>query len=289
MQYTLGLDIGTNSIGWAILELDAEGNPAKIEKLGSRIFSDGRNPKDQTTLAAKRRQKRHERRRRDRFKQRKKLVLNQLVKMGLFPINPLEQQELKSLDVLTFRAKAASDKISAHELGRVLCYLNLRRGFKSNRKGGSEEDKSNKISERIKKLQDGLKEKNFDTVGQYLNDRYKKGLSTKATIENDFHLLRGLIETEFDIIVKTQQKHHKNITDKDWATLRGKMFHQRPLKPVETGACSIYGQDGVSFRTYKYMPSFEYYRFLTELFNLSYQDVDFKSNSLSIEQIFKVF
>ncbi|AGH95128.1 type II CRISPR RNA-guided endonuclease Cas9 [Pseudobdellovibrio exovorus] len=286
MKYTLGLDVGTNSIGWAVLELNTNGEPQRIEKLGSRIFTDGRHPKDGTTLASKRRQKRHERRRRDRLHQRKKLVLNQLVSMGLFPQSEQEQQDLKSLDVLTLRANGVSKQLSAYELGRVFYYLNLKRGFKSNRKGGSEEDKANKISERIKKLQEQLKENDFKTVGQYLHDRYIKGLSTKATIENDFHLLRQLIEDEFDFIVETQSKFFPEISDEQWNTLRNRMFHQRPLKPVETGTCSLFEDKK---RTYKYMPSFEEYRFLTELFNLSYQDENFHSHSLSSEQIFKVF
>lgn len=287
MKYTLGLDVGTNSLGWAILKLNKDGAPEEIEKLGSRIFSDGRNPKDQTTLASSRRQKRHERRRRDRFLQRKKLVLNQLIKMGLFPKIEEEQQELKNLDVLTLRAKAASEKISAYELGRVLYYLNLRRGFKSNRKqAGSDEDKKNKISERIQKLQNELTSKNFKTVGQYLHDRYKSGLSTKATIENEFHLLRDLIENEYDTIVAQQKTYHKDITNADWDNLRGKIFHQRPLKPVETGSCSLYPEE---FRTFKFLPSFEYYRFFTELFNLSYQDPNFNTHNLTLDQIFQAF
>ncbi len=46
MAWRLGLDIGTNSIGWAVLGLDGDKKPFEIIKTGSRIFSDGRNPKD---------------------------------------------------------------------------------------------------------------------------------------------------------------------------------------------------------------------------------------------------
>lgn len=285
-KYTLGLDVGTNSIGWAILAIDQNGEPFRIERLGSRIFTDGRNPKDKTTLAAQRRQKRQERRRRDRLKQRKKLVLNQLVEMGLFPKLKEERLALKTLNVLSLRARAASEEVTGSELGRVFFHLNLKRGFLSNRKGGSEDDQKNKITERIEKLKLDLEKNNFKTVGQYLYHRCRQGLSTKATIENDFHLVRGLIESEFDIIVEAQKKYHKLITEAQWAELRNKIFHQRPLKLVETGPCSIYPD---KTRTYRYMPSFEEYRFLTELFNLSYQDNDFRIQFLSEEQIFSAF
>lgn len=38
MKKILGLDLGTNSIGWAIISTDEEGNPSKIEGMGSRII-----------------------------------------------------------------------------------------------------------------------------------------------------------------------------------------------------------------------------------------------------------
>ena len=43
--YRLGLDLGTNSIGWAVLQLGSEGDPEKILASGVRIFTDGRDPK----------------------------------------------------------------------------------------------------------------------------------------------------------------------------------------------------------------------------------------------------
>lgn len=38
MKNILGLDLGTNSIGWALIQTDDEGNPQSIVKLGSRII-----------------------------------------------------------------------------------------------------------------------------------------------------------------------------------------------------------------------------------------------------------
>lgn len=289
MKYILGLDIGTNSIGWAAVTVNKNNEAEKIIKMGSRIFTDSRNPKDQTTLASHRRQKRHERRRRDRLAQRKKTILNQLIKMGLFPKNKDEQQELKKLDVLTLRSKAASQQLKPYELGRVFYHLSLKRGFQSNRKGLSEEDAKNKISERIENLKSQLESNKFKTVGQFLNSRYQQELSTKAVVENDFHILRDLIKNEFDIIVGVQKKFFKNIDEKDWNDLRVRIFHQRPLRPVETGPCAIFGSDKKSFRTYKFMPSFEEFRFLNELFNLRYMDSNYKTLGLSQEEIKLLF
>ena len=41
-RYRLGLDLGTNSIGWAAVNLDDRGNPCGVLGLGARIFPDGR-------------------------------------------------------------------------------------------------------------------------------------------------------------------------------------------------------------------------------------------------------
>ncbi|MDR1918849.1 MAG: type II CRISPR RNA-guided endonuclease Cas9, partial [Tannerellaceae bacterium] len=38
MKRVLGLDLGTNSIGWALVDTDENGNPVSIYKLGSRII-----------------------------------------------------------------------------------------------------------------------------------------------------------------------------------------------------------------------------------------------------------
>ena len=48
----LGLDLGTNSIGWCLLDLDSHGDPASIFRTGVRIFNDGRDPKSLGSLKA---------------------------------------------------------------------------------------------------------------------------------------------------------------------------------------------------------------------------------------------
>ena len=41
MKKILGLDLGTNSIGWAVLGTDENGTPVHIEGVGSRIIPMG--------------------------------------------------------------------------------------------------------------------------------------------------------------------------------------------------------------------------------------------------------
>ena len=47
VKYRLGLDMGTNSIGWAAVKLDTDDKPCGILDMGVRIFPDGRNPNGQ--------------------------------------------------------------------------------------------------------------------------------------------------------------------------------------------------------------------------------------------------
>ncbi len=151
-NYRLGLDVGTNSLGWSVLLLDKDGAPNKIEVAGVRIFADGRDEKSKATLAATRRTARSARRRRDRFKQRQKFLLDVLAKSGLFPDDEQARKDLQKKNPLELRARALSEKLSLHEVGRALFHLNQRRGFQSNRKDRSEETTSGKVSKSIRML-----------------------------------------------------------------------------------------------------------------------------------------
>ena len=152
LTWRLGLDIGTNSIGWSVIELDSNGHPCRLENAGSRIFSDGRDNKSKATLKADRREARSARRRRDRFKQRQRFLLNELQKAGLFPSDKSEQGELQKLDPIQLRAKALTEKLAPYEIGRALFHLNQRRGFKSNRKDRGDSVSSGKVSNSARNL-----------------------------------------------------------------------------------------------------------------------------------------
>lgn len=281
----LALDVGTNSIGWALFQLDKNNQPASILKCGSRIFSDGRNPKDKTSLAVSRRLARQMRRQRDRKLQRKYRVINQLIRMSLFPKNQTEQNSLKDLDVLALRASAidSKTKLSSFELGRVLLHLSKQRGFKSSRKEAAN-TKDTKLTEPMENVKKILSENQAKSYGDFLYQRYLKGLTTVATIQNGFYPSRDIIEKEYDDIILAQSKNHPHLNSEDWAKLRSYIFHQRPLKPVEVGRCGLYEDKK---RTFQYMPSFEYYRLLQNLHNLRWRDSNFKEYGLDPEYIYK--
>ena len=51
LNWRLGLDLGTNSIGWSVFSLDKDNEVLELVDLGVRIFSDGRDSKTNEPLA----------------------------------------------------------------------------------------------------------------------------------------------------------------------------------------------------------------------------------------------
>lgn len=134
-----GFDLGTNSIGWAVMEEDAAGNSQKLVDIGSRIFLKAVEDKVPTPKNLKRRMARLARRVLQRRARRRSRLQNYLISLGLLPeiVRDISQREavLNSLgDPYALRAKALDEHLSSHELGRVLSHLGMRRGFQSNRK-----------------------------------------------------------------------------------------------------------------------------------------------------------
>ena len=91
LNYRLGLDVGTNSLGWAVYEVEedpdklGEWEPILLADSGVRIFSDGRDDKTSVPLKQRRREKRQARRQRARYVQRRNKLRRVLCEHGLFP------------------------------------------------------------------------------------------------------------------------------------------------------------------------------------------------------------
>ena len=153
MKYwRLGLDIGSNSIGWAVLELaQTEGQtslaPCKLVDMGVRIFLDGREPagKDAKTglpkigesLAVERRNARGMRRNRDRRLKRIRQFAEKLVEFGLVAAKGVAGREkyktgsldmkkkcsIYNIDPYAARSNAAQKIVGKDELARALFHL----------------------------------------------------------------------------------------------------------------------------------------------------------------------
>ena len=264
--YRLGLDVGTNSIGWAAIELGAGGEPRGVLDMGVRVFADGRDTQSAASGAAERRTARGERRRRRRYVDRRRRLQNALAELGLAPSDKSERALLESLDPYDLRARALDEPLSPSELGRALFHLNRRRGFKSNRKaddGGDEAEKS-KMRERMSNLGESLRASGARTLGEYLAPRRRVGETVLARPDEEFYPDRAMLESEFDAIRDAQTSSH-NLSADDWARLRDLIFHRRPLKPADPGLCRF--EEGEK-RAPRALPSFQEFRILQDVNNL---------------------
>ena len=288
-RYRLGLDVGTNSLGWAAIRLDGFGEPTNVLDAGVRILSPneeaGRDPQRGTSKAVDRRAARSMRRNRDRRLRRKGDLMAALVRHGLMPEDPAARKALEDLDPYRLRAKGLDEALTPHELGRAIFHLAQRRGFKSNRKTEKpKEDDSGKIKSAISSLQAAMAESGARTVGEYLWRLHRKGRSVRARLEGqgakatyNLYLARELIEAEFDALWTAQARFNPALSDAardeigGTAALRRQhpkdviVFRQRPLRPVSPGKCSLIPEDE---RAPKALPIAQRFRILKELANL---------------------
>ncbi|MGQ0661758.1 type II CRISPR RNA-guided endonuclease Cas9 [Sphingosinicella sp.] len=242
----LGLDIGTNSIGWCLTE-----DESRIVDIGVRIFSDGREPPKSGSvgapLAEKRRLARGARRRRDRYLGRRSAFLSALVEHKLMPADADDAKLVAERDPYALRVRALDERLHPYEIGRALFHLNQRRGFKSNRKADrkAKDNEDGKIAEGARALDQAMAESGADTLGQFLSQRLAKGEAARVRMggENqdyDFYPQRRHVEYEFERIWEVQARHHPALmTDTARAALRRILFFQRPLKEQEVGVCTF--------------------------------------------------
>ncbi len=134
----LGLDLGSNSIGWALMN-EEHGEVNQIIDLGSRIFNKAVEEKTPTPKNQKRRDMRLGRRVVQRRARRKQKMINYLVSLHLLPTeltNNFAQEGLLNTlgDPYTLRVKGLDEELTPHELGRILLHFVARRGFLSSKK-----------------------------------------------------------------------------------------------------------------------------------------------------------
>lgn len=263
MANVLGLDLGTNSLGWALVALDKDKNPVRLVDGGVRIFPDGRNPKDKSSNARQRRDKRGPRRNRDRRVQRRRNLLRRLAELDLLPESVDERDQLLSQDPYRLRAEALDRPLTPWELGRALWHLSQGRGFQSNRKTDKVEDKG-ALKADISSLRRRIEQSGSRTLGEYLWRRQKQKKTVRARLGNGLYRDRAMVRAEFDAIRAKQQAHHA-LADKDWDELAELIFFQRKLKSPEVGPCTLIPSER---RAMKASPLFQRYRILETLVNL---------------------
>lgn len=270
----LGIDLGSNSIGWAIV--DKANN--QIVNTGVRIFPEGvenyGQGEKEKSHNAQRRENRGKRKQFFRKKLRKKLLLRLLADSGMAPVSKetVNSGDLKLLTSMPemrdwfmmnpyeLRSQAVKGKISLPELGRVFYHLSQRRGFQSNSRYASDEssvlyDEIGKNEEKTGKAGIVATEKamNGRSLGETLYDLYPQN-SVPYNFSNERirnrYTKRSMYIDEFNRIWYKQSESHKGLTDglkQKFGAIdtdsekNGVLFYQRKLRSQKKliGKCTF--------------------------------------------------
>ena len=214
MKKILGLDLGTNSIGWAVVnEAEKADEQSSIVKLGVRVnpltvdeltnFEKGKS----ITTNADRTLKRSMRRNLQRYKLRREHLIEILKANGFISDDTIlsETGNRSTFETYRLRAKAASDEISLEEFARVLLMINKKRGYKSSRRAKNTEEGQ---------LIDGMEiaQRLYDenlTPGQLSLELLKNGKKYLP----DFY--RSDLQAEFDKVWKAQRQFYSELLTND--------------------------------------------------------------------------
>jgi len=297
MRYRLGLALGTNSIGWAMIRLDASDTPCAVIRSGVRIFSDGRNPKSGVSLAVERRLARSVRRRRDRLLKRKARMMRMLIDYGFFPSDPNERKRLEQTNPYELRAKGLDHLLTPAEFARAVFHINQRRGFKSNRitDNKDKEATGSALKDAIKGVRSELEGGGARTVGEFLYQRMVRGEPVRARYREtraqhdegktriiksyDLYIDRAMVEAEFDALWASQKRFNvQQYTDKAYTDIKDTLLFQRPLKPVKPGRCTLLPDEE---RAPLALPSVQRFRMLQEVNNLRVTSADLTDRPLT--------
>jgi len=234
-NYVLGLDLGSNSVGWAMITKEGKTLNNNLPILsGVRVFPEGLdqlNQKKEKPRGQDRRMARGQRRTRQRRSSRRERLATTLQNAGMLPKDGDELSALLAVDPYPLRAKGLDESLSMHEFGRVLYHLCQRRGFQSNRKQEkSKED--GKVAKETAELQDLIDTAGCRTLGEYLaklDDAFRHNSLESNRIRNRY-TLRAMYKNEFAMLWDAQATFHPDTLTDD---LRDKVHHaiffQRPI------------------------------------------------------------
>ncbi len=300
----LGLDLGSNSIGWALLEADKHDKPTGLIDLGCRIFQRAVEDKNPTPKNIHRRKCRLARRVIQRRTRRKQKMLRYLIRLNLLPESlkqdPQPEIMLNKLgDPYQLRAKALDEPLSPYELGRVLLHLVQRRGFLSNKKtllgqdmlddpdvlatmeelGEDASDATAKDNEEetdfkkdISQVRDKIEQSGYRTLGEYLaslpaHECKRNRLHDGGLLRTD----RRMYKEELDAIWQQQSQCHDMLTNESKEQIEDIVFHQRPIKlnPDRVDKCSL---EKDCTRSSVARLEYQKFRYMQDINNLRYFD-----------------
>lgn len=292
MKRILGIDTGTNSLGWAVIDRDEDGSCRLIKK-GSYIFQEGVKEGDGSSKSAERSCYRRLRRQYFRRRLRKIEVLKVLIDLGWCPYlsaealhlwhtkkqYPMDEafmawqrtDEKYDTNPYAYRHICLHDELNLDNeaeryiLGRAIYHLAQRRGFMSNRleQNGDEDDENGKVKQGISKLSEEIAEAGCDYLGDYFYKLYSEQGNT-VRIRSRYTDREAHYKKEFAAICERQ--HLSSATVK---ALERALYFQRPLKSqrFSVGKC-VFEAKRKKARCADSHPMFERYRMLSFVNNI---------------------
>ena len=308
IRYTLGLDIGIASVGWAVLRNGLDGEPFKIENLGVRIFDKAEVPKTGASLAAPRREARSSRRvvrRRRHRKERIKCLIEQEGIMTQAEISQLFQNSSFEKSVYKIRVEALDRLLTKEEAVRLLIHFTQRRGYKSNSKAEEAKDNENGvIKQASSQNRQIMKEHRYRTFGEMLlmDERFyytqpdgsrifiphNKASDYKVTAE------RSMLADELHMIFAVQRSMGSLWFSDTFETAYMEVWSSQRSFDEGPGGKSPYGGNQIEkmlgtcfdgdLRAPKASYSAEYFRLLQDVNHLRIVSIDGVSSPLTQEQ-----
>lgn len=300
----LGLDIGTNSIGWALVtynqnaEKDSDWT-GEILGIGSRIFPEGVNREkgNEVSKTAARRDKRMKRRQLWRRANRKRKLARFLMQHEMFPVverleSTLQQKNLPpelqtyfALNPYELRLKALSEPLTKVELGRVFYHLSQHRGYKEDLQNPLADGKTlRKGDAKSEKVGIDATEKLIGkgTLGQALGKIWEQGEVHTNRLRNRY-TLRSMYVHEFEAIWEKQQTFHPELLNEETKMLlgdsaKGLLFSQRSLKSQKhlIGKCTFEPQKNRASNSHILFEEFSLWQFLNT--------IRYEEGALTLEQ-----
>lgn len=311
-QRILGVDTGTNSLGWAVVERNEDGTYTLIKK-GDLIFQEGVKIEKgvESSKAAEKTEHKASRKHYFRRRLRKIETLKVLIKYDFCPF--LSEEELKlwhtrkiypmneefmfwqrtneqdgknpylCRHICLNEALDLSIKTNRFILGRALYHLVQRRGFLSNRLDTSEDSRDDgKVKTSIKGLSEEMQNAGFEYLGDYFYDLYSK-YGNNVRIRNRYTDREQHYYKEFYAICEKQHLSEDCIKE-----LARAMYFQRPLKSQKQNIGKCVFEKG-KYRCIDSHPDYEEFRMLSFINNIKIQTPrDYEPRQLNDEERSKI-
>lgn len=237
MARIFGFDIGTTSIGFAVINYEQEADAGSILRLGVRIFPEARDP-DGTPLNQQRRQKRMMRRQLRRRRMRRRLLNETLCTAGLLPpFGSSEWPTVMGLDPYELRKRGLVERLDPYEVGRALYHLAHRRHFSGRDLAEPEEEAAGeRMDENVAADEKAAKSGREATLRTLRDQKTTLGawLAAREPRERKrgIHAHRSTVREEFETLWTAQATHHPPMRDPQVglkAKIEDAIFAQRPV------------------------------------------------------------